>query len=216
MSNLRTGTYGSYYGSYKGQSTPLTKSQMSVNATYIYKALTAKGWTINAVSALLGNMQAESSINPGRWQSEDVGNTSMGYGMVQWTPATKYINWCSDNGYIDYSEMDSNIARILYELENNVQWIATSSYNFSFKEFSKSNKAPSYLAVSFLLNYERPADQSSTVQKYRGELANSWYTYLTGVEPEQPSLTTKRKKRYNFILFNRRKRQWTNRNFLNR
>lgn len=37
---------------------------MQVNARYIWAYLQAKGWTLNAVAGVLGNMQSESSINP--------------------------------------------------------------------------------------------------------------------------------------------------------
>lgn len=213
MSNLRKGSFGSYYGSVSGESEPLSESEMKVNAKYIYSFLNNAGWTVNAISALLGNLQAESTINPGRWQSEDVGNVSMGYGLVQWTPSTKYTEWCSEQGLNDPSEMDSNLKRILYELENNIQWIATNSYNFSFKEFSTSEKTVSELAKSFLLNYERPADQSESVQNYRAELGEAWFTFLEGTGPESPSVISKGRKRnrkYNFTIFqaNRRRKEW--------
>lgn len=218
MSNLRTGIYGDYYGSHITESAPLNQAQMEVNATYIYSFLTAQGWTINSIAALLGNMTAESSINPGRWQSDSVGWESGGYGLVQWTPTTKYLDWCTEMGYEDPSEMDNNLARILYEVGNNLQWIATSAYDLTFSEFTKSSESPSELAKAFLLNYERPADQSETVQAYRGGLADDWYTYLTGTDPAPPTPDTpetpsvsKRKRKYNFVLFGNkawRKRQW--------
>lgn len=211
MSNLRSGTYGSYYGSYIGESEPLTSSEMSMNAKYIYSYLKAKGWSLNAISGMLGNLQAESTMNPGRWQSEDVGNTSLGYGLVQWTPSTKYTEWASSNGFTDYSEMDSNLARIIYEVENNLQWIATDTYSYSFKEFSTSGLTVSELAKAFLLCYERPADQSESVQNYRSSLAEAWYTELSGTTPSDPSTpsTKAKRKKYNFILFNTRRRtEW--------
>lgn len=207
MSNLRSGTYGSYYGSYYSESEVLTSSEMSMNAKYIYSYLTAKGWSLNAIAGMLGNMQAESSINPGRWQSDDVGNTSLGYGLVQWTPSTKYTEWATANGFSDPSEMDSNLARIVYEVENSLQWIATSSYDLSFSEFATSGLSVGELAKAFLLNYERPADQSTSVQAYRASLAEAWYTELSGSTPVTPSDPTKTKqKKFNFILFNRKRR----------
>lgn len=211
MSNLRKGTFGNYYGSYQGESNVLTRSQMVTNAQYIYSYLTHKGWTINSISALLGNMEAESGLNPGRWQSDDVGNTSLGYSLVQRTPSTKYTNWCSERGYEDPSEMDNALARIVYELENNIQWIATNSYDYSFEVFATSpDKSVSELAKAFLLNYERPADQSESVQAYRSELATNWYTVITG---SSPSGSKTKKKKFNFILFNQRRRQqWISRN----
>jgi len=215
MSNKRTGTYGEYYGSYYSESEALTTSQMKVNATYIYKYLTNKGWTKNAVAGLLGNMQAESSINPGRWQSEAVGSTSLGYGLVQWTPATKYLEWCNSKGYSDPSEMDNNLSRIIYELENGIQWIETSEYNLSFEEFSKSTKSVSYLASAFLKCYERAGVE---VEATRQANATSWLEYLNGVDvggsgsgdsggSSGGSVTfKKRKQKFKFYLFKRRYR----------
>ncbi len=210
MANLRTGVYGSYYGSFYTESEVLTAAEMQTNAKYIYSALIDKGWSKNAISALLGNLQAESAINPGRWQSDSVNSLTSGYGLVQWTPATKYLDWCESYGYIDPSEMDNNISRIIYELNNGIQWIATANYNLTFKEFSTSSESVEYLAKAFLLDYERPADQSESVQAFRASLASNWYTYLnltgeTPTEPDVPILRTKKKK-FNFLLFSSRRR----------
>lgn len=216
MASLRTGEIGSYYGSLFSESEPLSQSEMNLNADYVFKSLSLhNGWTVNAVCALLGNMQAESTINPGRWQSENVGSTSNGYGLVQWTPSTKYTDWCSEKGFSDPSEMDANISRIVYEVENAIQWIARDDYSLSFEDFTKSNESISYLAKAFLLCYERPADQSESVQNYRSELANDWYTYLSelysGTLPDTPTgtITYKKKNKYNFLLMNARKRRET-------
>ena len=206
----RSGTYGDYYGSPYDSSSPCNSEQMSVNATYIYSYLTANGWTKESVAALLGNMQAESSINPGRWQSDRVGGDTSGhgYGLVQWTPYTKYTEWATSEGHSDPSEMDSNLARIMYEVKNNIQWYGTGNYSgMSFEEFATSSEDVSFLAVGFLLCYERPADQSNSVQEYRSSLARTWYEYLGGVPITPGGSTGKRKKKkYKFILFNRRRR----------
>ena len=217
MATQRTGTFGSYYGSTTGTSEPLSQSEMDVNAVYVYSYLLDKGWSVNAISAMLGNMQAESTINPGRWQSEDVGNTSMGFGLVQWTPSTNYTDWCSEQGYSDPSEMDNNLSRIIYEVQNKLQWIATETYNYSFETFSKSTDSVLSLAKAFLLNYERPADQSESVQNYRSALGSYYYELLTGSEPSEPSdpepsepsTTSSKKRKFNFILHNARKRRAT-------
>ena len=205
---LRSGIFGDYYGNTYDTSNALSQSQMEVNALYIYSYLKHEGWSDNAIAALLGNMQAESSINPGRWQSDRVGGDSSGhgYGMVQWTPYTKYTSWCESEGRSDPSEMDNNLARIMYEVKNNIQWYGTGRYyGMSFEEFTTSELTVSELAVAFLLCYERPADQSSSVQLYRGSLAKAWYTYLTGLTPSDPS-DKKKKKKFNFILFNKKRR----------
>ena len=154
----------------------LSFEEMTVNAQYILDFLTAYGWTKNAICGMLGNMQSESTINPGIWQNLDEGNMSVGFGLVQWTPASKYIDWATSLG-LDYYNMNSELLRILYEVENNVQWIATSDYNFSFQEFTQSNESPEYLAEAFIHNYERPANPD---QPQRATQARYWYDHLTG------------------------------------
>ena len=179
--SLRTGSYGEYWGNDYNSSNALNQSQMEVNATYLYNALTSRGWSINAISGILGNMQVESTINPGRWQSDRVGGdaTGHGYGLVQWTPYTNYTNWAiSEN--LDPSEMDSNIARIDYELLNNLQWIPTQEYNFSFTDFTTSTETPEYLASAFLKNYERAGVE---VEEQRRTNARNWFEFLGGITP---------------------------------
>ena len=124
----------------------------------------------------------------GRWQSDDVGNLNDGYGLVQWTPATKYIDWVSG----DPSTMDNNLSRIIYEVENNLQWIATSSYNYSFEEFTKSTDTPYNLGLAFLANYERPADPN---QPQRGTQAEAWFEFLGGVTPVE------KKEKFKWVLY---------------
>lgn len=205
MVEYRTGKLGRYYGSLFTSSSGLTEAQMQVNAKYISNYFYFKGWTLNAIAGLLGNLQAESSMNPGRWQSEDVGNNSGGYGLVQWTPATKYFDWCNSLDLSDPSEMDNNLDRIIYELENNIQWIATSEYNFSFSEFSTSTESAEYLASAFLKCYERAGVE---VESTRRSNAIKWYRYISKNKPSSggSSISFKKKKGFNFVLFNRRRR----------
>lgn len=207
---LRFGSQGSYYGNEIDTSNSLTTSQMKVNATYIYKYLSDKGWSINAIAGILGNMQHESSINPGRWQSDNPGNEGSGYGLVQWTPSTKYTNWAKLNGHSDPSTMDSNLDRILYEVKMKIQYSSTSGYPESFEEFTKSTKDPYYLACAFAWNYERSwvvlygsAEEKEALRKKRGGSAEDWFNYLS---PITPSTSIPKKKKFNFVLFNRRRR----------
>lgn len=156
----------------------LTEAEMTVNARYIYDYLTSRGWSPTAVCGMLGNMETESTINPGIWQNLDAGNTSLGFGLVQWTPSTKYTSWCSARG-LEPSSMVSALARIEWELANGEQYYPTDAYPLSFAEFKVSNKSASYLAQAFLLNYERPADQT---QPARSTQAEKWYEFLKGSE----------------------------------
>lgn len=173
---LRTGQYGQYYGNTYNSSNTLTQSEQALNARYIWNYLRNQGWTMNAVAGILGNMQSESTINPGRWQSDIVmpdDPTDSGYGLVQWTPYTKYTNWVQG----DPSTMDNNLSRIIYEVTNNLQWIPTTQYNYSFSDFTHSIDTPYNLAMAFLRNYERPLDPN---QPQRGQQAESWYKFLGG------------------------------------
>lgn len=218
MSNLRQGIYGDYYGSYWGESEQLNWEQMQTNAHYIYSALTDKGWTAEAIAGLLGNLQSESSINPGRWEGDDVG-TGPGYSLVQWTPYTNYTNWCADQGLSDPSEMDNALARIIYELNNGLQYYKN-NYPYTFREFTQSTDSPYTLACAFAFDYERSwvalygsEAEKEALRQLRGGSAQNWYTYITGQEPIPPdpgggggSETTKKRTGYNFVLFGKRRR----------
>ena len=186
----------------------LTEEEMQTNATYIYYYLSQRGWTMNAVAGMLGNMQSESTINPGIWQNLNEGG-GPAFGLVQWDPFTKYTNWCEENG-LEPSEMDSALKRIEWELENGEQYYPTTAYPETFAEFKVSTADPYYLGMAFLANYERPADPD---QPQRGTQAQAWYNFLSGLGPitPTPTPTTKKKRGYNFVLFGNkpwRKRQW--------
>jgi hypothetical protein len=105
---------------------------MKKNAQYIWQYFGGtKGWTINAVAALLGNMQHESGMSPGIWESTVEGSVihpdgtqslnmsainayinangrAPGYGLVQWTSYEKYYNWCQDGSSSNNGEFNSN------------------------------------------------------------------------------------------------------------
>lgn len=167
----------------------LTQAEMENNAKYIWYYLAPRGWTMNAVAGMLGNMQTESTINPGIWQSLNEGNTSAGFGLVQWTPATKLISWANSQE-LNYKDMDTQLARIEYELSAGIQYYKTDAYPLSFAQFKVSTKDPYYLGMAFLANYERPAVSN---QPKRGQQAEAWYEFLSGLPaPTDPSSRKKR------------------------
>lgn len=151
-------------------------TEMTANANYIYSYFKSRGWSKNAICAMLGNMQRESTINPGLWQSMDEGNTSGGLGLVQWTPATNLINWCNNKGY-DYLSIESQCEKIMDELINGGQYYATADYPESFSEFTKSTKSIEYLTYAFLKNYERAGVEAAAE---RVTHANYWFNKLSG------------------------------------
>jgi hypothetical protein len=153
----------------------LSISEMQVNAEYIYQSFLDEGWSKTAICGMLGNMQTESYINPGIWENYEVGRMDRGFGLVQWTPATKYIDWAIASG-LDPYDIDSQIQRILYEAERGMQWASSNNtFNMSFADYTKSNYSPEVLAEVFLLSYERPRDK---VQPWRGVQARYWFDNL--------------------------------------
>lgn len=163
----------------------LTRSEMEGNAEFIASVFLQNGWSVNAIAAMLGNMESESGINPGIYENLDNTSTSNGFGLVQWTPNTKYKTWADENGYgSDYGDIVGQVARIRYELENGIQWIATNTYPMSFKEFSTSTESPETLAQAFLYNYERPA---SLDQPNRSTQAREWYEFIAELNPDTPT-----------------------------
>jgi len=162
----------------------LSRAEMEGNAEYIARFFFGNGWTQSAVAAILGNMESESTINPAIYEDLDDTSTSNGFGLVQWTPNTKYKEWADANGYGgNYADINGQLARILYELENGLQWIPTDAYPLTFADFAVSNASPEELAQAFLYNYERPA---SLDQPNRSTQARAWFEFIQGFNPLDP------------------------------
>jgi hypothetical protein len=161
----------------------LGMGEMQNNATIIFSYLTDKGWTASAISGLLGNMQKESTINPGIWQNLTP-NPSLGWGLVQWTPSTNFTNWATANGYSN----DDGTAQLKWidtVTTQAGQWIPTDMYPETFGEFKISTMPPEYLADCFLKNFERPGDID---QPDRQVYARYWYDWYNNgyVPPTNP------------------------------
>lgn len=184
----------------------LSLSEMKNNARIVRDYLRSRGWTLNAVSGLLGNMEVESTINPGIWQSLNEGNMSGGFGLVQWTPATNFTSWAEEKGY----SIDDGYAQLRWINEETTsfgQWISTSDYPMTFEEFKTSTASVGDLASAFLKNFERAGVEA---EAERIGNAQFWYLYLSANDPENPIIPetpSKKKRNFNFILFNRQRRK---------
>lgn len=182
----------------------LTEAEMKNNADIIESYLASKGWTQNAIAGLLGNMESESTVNPGIWQSLNEGNMSGGFGLVQWTPATNFTDWADTLGY-SWTDGNAQLKWIDEQTTSFGQWIATTDYPLTFEEFKTSSESPEYLASAFLKNFERAGVE---VEEERRSQASVWYSYITGNTnvPSTPTTPSKKRKKFNFILFNRQRR----------
>lgn len=147
-----------------------------INARYIYHYLKNQGWRDYPIFAMLGNMEAESYINPGSW--ERANDYSSGYGLTHWTPSTKLTNWATSKNLND-NDIDTQLGRILHEVENDsLQWVRPSADpNFSFLAFTTSTKSVYQLAELFLRCYENPDDVDDKVTE-RQKNAWKWCTLI--------------------------------------
>lgn len=142
-----------------------------------------------ALAALIGNADIESTVNPGLWESRTV-NSKKGFGLFQWTPATKYLDWCKSTGMTP-NYMDAALMRLRYEWTEQAkadQWIPLAAYDrISFKEFAENAMGwdEEKLALCFCDCYERPSTDGRKPEQ-RQERAD-YYFHLLRDEPWIPS-----------------------------
>ncbi|MDT2011183.1 phage tail tip lysozyme [Carnobacterium divergens] len=152
-----------------GEVPPGLTTEQEKNAWGIWTFFKQRGWTEQSIAGMLGNMETESGIRP---DIDEIGGGT-GYGLVQWTPKSKLVNWANANG-LDYRTLDTQCKRIQWEVENNQQWIAISPYYYSFREFTQKTSI-SECALAFIKCYERPGDPN---QPIRVTQAQRWYDKL--------------------------------------
>ena len=142
---------------------------------------------MNAVAGMLGNMEVESTINPGIWFDCNEA-AAVAYGIVQWDPPSKYFTWCNARA-LPYHEMDSNLKRIIWEFANGEQYYSTAEFPVSASQFKTSTESAGYLAKTFVRNYERNYDvlygteaEKQACYNARAALGEKWYTFLSGLD----------------------------------
>lgn len=153
----------------------LDRAAQENNVRIIYPFFRNLGWTNEAIAGMLGNMEEESTINPQLWENrvipDDPYTVDRGYGLTQWTPANKLINWADAEG-LDYTDGDTQLKRIEYERQNNIQW---QDSTYTFMRYSQDTRDPEILAELFCRLYEAPPDPDL---EERARQARSWYEYL--------------------------------------
>lgn len=178
----------------------LNQSEMENNALEFTTIGYAKGWTKNAISAMLGNMQDESGINPGIWEMlisdpqtfYNIYGRYPGYGLTQWTPYTKYSIWATAEGYTWQDNGPVEMDRISYEAVNGLQWDRNNELGIdppiTLSQFLVSNLHIYDLSNYWLWFYEHPADPGVTTQTRRQNFTQYWYDFIPdpGPQPPQP------------------------------
>lgn len=190
-------------------------TEQTDNATEIWNILNSAYWSDNAKAAVLGNLQAESYINPGQWELNKNYDTDYGMGLGQWTPATKvsdYYNTFHPLAPIDPEtptgrtvmadgsmQMDLLLntpgqytTRYLnpdgssnYYHETGLPYIST------MYAFSQSQESIEDLTRLWAICWERPG--SIYYQRSIGDRINHsihWYNTLSGLPPIPPTPPT--------------------------
>lgn len=187
---------GSVYATVCTTNSTLSASQRLANVQYIYAFLCANGFTKEAACGVLGNMESESQFNPGIWQSTN--NLSKGYGVVQWTPATVFLDYAKEQGILSAATaaatnalansdaktlMDTELACLLYccttrhDFFKPSESMQHSGYSMTFSQYKASTLPAETLGVVFHDHYERSSGTLAAVQK-RGTQAQNWYQQL--------------------------------------
>lgn len=174
------------------------------NATQIYNILASRGWTVNAVCGVLGNMQAESGLNPWRWQNDEIlastdtheltNHTRHAYGLPQFDTASKYID--NAKNIAGYGPNFSDKAGSLYDgyaqtvyIDEHADYYSSNAYPIEYNDYKKLTYSGGYCAVVWLYNYERPEVPSAS-QAAREEAGNYWFSVLGGTAPVDPDPPT--------------------------
>lgn len=198
----------------------LTQAEMENNATIIINYYRSIGLEDRTIAAILGNMQAESTLSPILNERGGGG----GYGLVQWTPKSDLINACSTLGLSPYTSGDVQIQVIIQEItgpQSVRQWYTTSAFISNYYDSGATsdmvgitgddflhntmNWTPEKLAIMFMSGYERPS-YNPLINHYlnRQQYARNWFNFMSGVTPPEP--IKKKKRGFNFVLFDRRRR----------
>lgn len=187
------------------------------NAYCIIKYFKAQGWALKPICGMLGNMHSESNIQPGIWEGGNYGDVQKGFGIVQWTPARKYINpMAAEYGendpwapyyYSGWYECYYMAGRVLAN-----DWSPTRAYTGynparperdylgTFIDFAKgvlpdadAELAPvPYFSSAFYWNYERVAmykdDPSEQQRAYRSVAIYNALAPIFGDFPSKPEI----------------------------
>lgn len=158
----------------------ISAAEMAGNAQEVADFFMGQGWSKNAISAMLGNMEAESGINPGIW--EMLRPFWRGYGLTQWSPWDKYSNWATANGFPNWENNGpAECAMIVHESYTNEQWFRNRELGIdppiTMLQFTTSNLDIGTLSDYWLWFYEHPQDPVGQVPVRRAN-SQKWYNAI--------------------------------------
>lgn len=172
------------------KTTSKTKTPSATDtAQTVWDFLMKKGLNAYAVAGIMGNLKAESGLNPKNLQNtyeKSLGYTdstytkavdngtyknfvkdSAGYGLAQWTYYTRKQN------LLDYARSkDKSIGDLTMQLE--FFWKELQGYKSVMSKL-KSAKSVKEASDAVLTGYEKPQNQSDSVKKARAEYGKAYY-----------------------------------------
>lgn len=194
-------------------STVYFSSEGKDNIDMMYSLLSSRGWTLEAISGVIGNICVEGLLNPWQWQYGEEAYTgpTKGYGLVQFTPAYGYTNDRGEYipGYItDYgvgvegyapslsrttvtpgaNASDGNAQTIVIAEDRagkyNIRSWAPAQYKISWSDYKNLTDIQTAVGA-WLYNYESPENPGDKISG-RMLYANAVYEYISG-HPPQPT-----------------------------
>lgn len=194
--------------------------------TFVWNYFIEKIGNEYGVAGLMGNLYAESGIIPNNLENTynvslgmtdeeytyavdtyrytNFHNDSAGYGIAQWTYSSRklalYNLWeygTQQGKYSSISNISLQCDYLWYELQTSYSGVLSVLQNASsLREASNA----------VLHDFENPADQSSSVEEYRASLGTGYYNEFKGTSGDLP--TKQKKKGFNWVLFNARRRMY--------
>ena len=176
---------------------------MTGNAYMIFSYFSKLGFTNESIAGMLGNMQRESTINPGVWQNLEPGSyddDEKGYGLVQWTPPRGWFDYASAHNIdtTDADESGDGQCACVNNCTNDGQWLpnhptaVSHNVRYTWAEFAALTDVDEAVKA-FCWEYLRPASDPSTLRMdLRLEYAAHWYdtiinNYWSSVDPGAPA-----------------------------
>lgn len=168
-----------------------TSQEALENAQEVYNMLYSLGWCLEAVCAMLGNVEHESGYNPWRWQSDTVlpvgdarigyiggPNTGHAYGLCQQDPAAKYVyrSYAQALPFFgpNYSDQPGNQRDGQPQLEY-IHWICSNPNGGEWDP--DPNHHPNNMPfVDFYTNSQNKTVQYLTVTFFHGYERGTWHS----------------------------------------
>ncbi|MGO3615262.1 MAG: phage tail spike protein [Lactococcus lactis] len=167
---------------WNGQYPPEVTSDRDKRYWPIWAMAIGAGFSKQAAAALLGNAQGESDANP--TADEGGGRPGFGYGVWQWTDSSGassgrvyMINLMTRAGVTDNPDTITAQFKLLMWHSPNGQWIATSSYPYSWTQFMTLTNINT-ATQAFVANFERPLNGHPE----RSTWAQEWYNKFVNLK----------------------------------